>query len=190
MVRNSSSNLKMPKFNLPSFDRQYQNWTPFFDSNHCICGWFNNINGYKEIQLSQVLSLGLSFTTHFVLTFVKHKLQKALKILIDHYDNQGLIVNTHLSAIFNLKPLQGESASELRKLIVAFEENLMAIQALKVDISSRDFVWVHVLTKKLDSESRRQFELDISGIDLQTLQQLTDFINRRVQALEVSDPRT
>ena len=70
-----------------------------------------------------------------------------LKILIDHYDNQRLIVNTHLAAIFNLKPLQSESASQLRKLIVAFEENLMAIQALKVDVTSSDFVWVHVLTK-------------------------------------------
>ena len=31
MVSNSSSNLKMPKFNLPSFDGEYQNWTPFFE---------------------------------------------------------------------------------------------------------------------------------------------------------------
>ena len=55
--------------------------------------------------------------------------------------------SAHLAAIFNLKPLQSESASQLRKLIVAFEENLMAIQALKVDVTSSDFVWVHVLTK-------------------------------------------
>ena len=56
----------------------------------------------------------------------------------------------------------------------------MAIQALKVDVTSSDFVWVHVLTKKLDPESRRQFELDHPGKELQTLQQLTEFINRRV----------
>ena len=36
----------------------------------------------------------------------------------------------------------------------------MAIEALKVDISSNEFVWVQVLTQKLDFESRRQFELD------------------------------
>ena len=49
-------------------------------------------------------------------------------------------------------------------------------------------VWVHVSTKKLDTESRRQFELDHPGKDLQTLQQLKELINRRVQALEASDP--
>ena len=63
----------------------------------------------------------------------------------------------------------------------------MAIQALKVDVTSSDLVWVHVLTKKLDQESRRQFELDHPGKELQTLQQLTEFINRRIQALEASD---
>ena len=190
MVSNSSSNLKMPKFNLPSFDGQYQNWTPFFEQFMASVDGsttlpdiqkFNYLKSSLVGEVSQLISyLPLSNTNYKI----------ALKILIDHYDNQRLIVNTHLSAIFNLKPLQGESASELRKLIVAFEENLMAIQALKVDISSSDFVWVHVLTKKLDSESRRQFELDHPGKDLQTLQQLTDFINRRVRALEVSDPRT
>ena len=66
----------------------------------------------------------------------------------------------------------------------------MAVQALKVGISSSDFVWVHVLTKRLNTESRRQFELDHQGKDLQTLPQLREFINRRVQALEASDPRS
>ena len=190
MVSNSSSNLKTSKFNLSTFDRQYQNWTPFFEQFMASADGSTTLPDIQKInylksslvgEASQLISYLPSSNTNYKIV---------LKILIDHYGNQRLIVNTHLSAIFNLKPLQGESASELRKLIVAFEKNLMAIQALKVDISSSDFVWVHVLTKKLDSESRRQFELDHPGKDLQTLQQLRDFINRRVRALEVSDPRT
>ena len=94
-------------------------------------------------------------------------------------------MKTHWSTIFSLKPLQGgRSARELRKLIIAFEVNLMENQALKVVILSNDFAWVHVLTKKLD-----QFEQDQSGKDPRMLQQLTDFINRGVQASEVSGPR-
>ena len=183
------ASLKMPKFSLPNFDGQYQNWTPFYerfmasvDSSKTLpdIQKFNYLKSSLVGEASQLISyLPLSNTNYKI----------ALKILIDHYDNQRLIMNTHLAAIFNLKPLQSESASKLRKLIVAFEENLMTIQALKVDVTSSDFVWVHVLAKKLDPESRRQFELGHPGKELQTLQQLTEFINRRVQALEASDTR-
>ena len=163
MVSNSSSNLKIAKFNLASFDGEYQNWTLFFEQfTTSVNGstTLPNIEKFKYLKFSLVDDAS-QLISYLPLSNTNCKI--ALKILIAQYDNQRLIVNTHLSAIFSLKPLQGESASELRKLIVAFEANSMAIQALEVDISSTDFVWVHVLTKKLHSESRRQFELDHLG---------------------------
>ena len=66
----------------------------------------------------------------------------------------------------------------------------MAIEALKVNTKNSDFIWVRILSEKLDQESRRQWELDYPGKKLQTLQQLRDFINKRVQALEASSSVT
>ena len=109
---------------------QYQTWKPFFNISW-ICGWFS-------IQFS-------------LSTFGKHKLQNGLEDFDDYFDNQRLVL-----AIFNLKSLQGESASELRKRIVAFDGNLASMQGLKVDKFSSDFVWSRILTNKLDSNSRRQ----------------------------------
>ena len=116
---------------------------------------------------SSLVGEASQLTSYLPLSKTNYKI--ALEILIDHYDNQRPIVNTHLAAIFSLKPLLRESAQQLRMLLVAFEDNLMAIQALKVYVTSSDFVWVHVLTKKLDPESRRQFELDHPVKELQTL---------------------
>ena len=124
-------------------------------------------------QVCQICHLPLSNTNY----------QIALNSLTDGYDNPRLIVKTHIRAIFQLKPLQKESASELRKLIVAFEENLMAIQALKVVTVPCGFFWVDLLSEKLEAESRRQFELDAPEKDLQTLDQLRQLINRRVQVI-------
>ena len=109
---------------------------------------------------------------------------------MDRYDNERLTVNSHLDAILQLQPLSGESASQLRQLLVSFEENLMAIEALEVNTKNSDFIWVRILSEKLDQESRRQWELDYPGKKLQTLQQLQDFINKRVQALEASSSVT
>ena len=72
-------------------------------------------------------------------------------------------LNSHLHAILQLQPLSGESASQLRQLLVSFEENLMAIEALKLNTKNSDFILVRILSEKLDQDSRRQWELDYPG---------------------------
>ena len=102
----------------------------------------SNITG-EASQLISELSLSIS------------NYESALNSFIDRYDNPRLIVKTRLRAIFQIKPLQKESASELRKVNVAFEDNLMAMQARKVDTVPCGFDWVDLLSEKLDTESRR-----------------------------------
>ena len=153
----SPSSLKMPKFNLPTFDGSYEKWTPFYEhfmaavDSHANLPKIQKFNYLKSAltgEASQLISqLPLSNSNYHI----------ALNSLTDRYDNPRLILN-HLRAIFLLKSLQKESA-ELRKLVVAFEENLMAIQASNVDTELCGFVWVDMLSEKLDPESRRQFEL-------------------------------
>ena len=63
----------------------------------------------------------------------------------------------------------------------------MAIEALNVDTKASNFIWVRVISEKLDHESKRQWELDYPGKKLQTLDQLRDFVNKRVQAIEASN---
>ena len=88
-----------------------------------------------------------------------------------------------------LKPIVNESAVELRKLMVAFEKNLMALDALNV--KGGDPYLIRFLCQKLDQESRKQWELHCPGTNLETLDEFKDFINKRVRALESNiDPST
>ena len=50
--------------------------------------------------------------------------------------------------------MKGDSASELRKLFVTFEENLMAIKALELGDNLEDFIWVPMHAERLDQVSR------------------------------------
>ena len=80
-----------------------------------------------------------------------------------------------------MQPLSGESASQLQELLVSFEENLRAIEALKVNTKNKD-ICVRILSEKLDQDSRRSQELDYPGKKLQALQQLRDFITKALEA--------
>ena len=70
----------------------------------------------------------------------------ALKSLVDRYNSPRLILNSHLDVILDLKPMKGDSASELRKL--TFEENLMAIKALELGDNFEDFIWVRMIAER------------------------------------------
>ena len=183
----TTGHLKMPKFDLPKFNGQYKGWTPFYeqflasvDSNTVI----PDIQKFNYLKAS-LTGEALQLVSHLPLSNSNYKI--ALKSLTDRYNNERLIVNSHLDAILQLKPLRSESASELRQVFVSFEENLMAIEALNVNTEASSFIWVRIVSEKLDHESRRQWELDYPGKKLQTLDQLRDFVNKRVQALEASN---
>ncbi len=62
----------------------------------------------------------------------------------------------------------------------------MALEAMGYDVNSSDFVWVHVIAKKLDPASRRERELHHGGDDAQTMDGTKQFLEERARALEFS----
>ena len=184
-----TGHLKMPKFDLPKFDGQYTKWVPFYEQ---FIASVDSNSSIPDIQKFNYLKSALSgealqLVAHIPLSTSNYKV--ALKSLRKRYNIKRLIINSHIDKILQLKPLVNESAVELRKLMVAFEENLMALDALNV--KGGDPYLIRFLWQKLDEESRKQWELHCPGTDLETLDEFKDFINKRVRALEsYIDPST
>ena len=128
----TTGNLKMPKFDLPKFKGHYKDWTPFYEQFMASVDSSTTIADIQKFNyLKAALSEALQLVSHLPLSYSNYKI--ALKSLMDRYDNERLTVNSHLDARLQLQPLSGESASQLRQLLVSFEENLLAIEALKVN---------------------------------------------------------
>ena len=62
----------------------------------------------------------------------------------------------------------------------------MALSALGNDTKSCDFVWGHILSEKLDSETAREWQLSNADGKLQSMEQLRKFLECRARALEAS----
>ena len=73
----------------------------------------------------------LQLVAHILFSISNYKV--ALKSLRERYNMKRLIINSHIDKILQLKPLVIESAVELQKLMVAFEEILMALDVLNVN---------------------------------------------------------
>ncbi len=103
----------------------------------------------------------------------------------DRYGNKRMITHTRTPrADPRHQAAEAGLAPTLRKMLSTFVENTMALGAMGYDVNSSDFVWVHVIAKKLDPASRREWELHHGGEDVQTMDAMKQFLEERARALE------
>ena len=179
-----SSGLKLPKINLPCFNDKYSDWTPFFDH---FKGTIDGNSSLSLIQNLQYLKASLKdepakLLAHIPTTSANYEV--AVQLLKQRYANKRIISFTHMDALFEFMSLQQESAEQLRKLLNVYLENKMALDSMSVETS--DSIWVYTIAKKMDSETRRYWELYSPGDELQTMDQMKTFLEERTRALEAA----
>jgi hypothetical protein len=108
----------------------------------------------------------------------------AWEILVERYENERLIINTHIDNIMKLSSLTAENASQLHQIVDTTKCNLEALKAMKQNENSWDMIIIYILVQKLDNKTKREWELHISNKKLPTLQQLYTFLEHRCNALE------
>ncbi|XP_032668335.1 uncharacterized protein LOC116842773 [Odontomachus brunneus] len=79
-----------------------------------------------------------------------------------------------------------ENPLELRKIADDTTRHIHALQALKRPTSHWDDLLVYILTSKLDTITLREWQSSLSGAELPTLQQFSEFIAHRCQILEAT----
>ena len=62
----------------------------------------------------------------------------------------------------------------------------MSLSALGIATKSCDFVWVQILSEKLESETAREWQLSNADGKLQSMEQLRKFLECRARALQGS----
>ena len=182
----STSGLKLPKLSLPTFTGKYSEWTPFSDTFNSTVDSNRTLSNIQKLHYLKSLLKDepARLLSHLPTSSANYEVAK--KLLQDRYANKRMIIHTHLEAIFDFRPIKEESPDQLRKLISNFMENTMALQGMGLDVGPSDFIWVHIIAKKLDTQSRRQWELHSKGDGAQSMDSLKQFLEDRARALEAS----
>lgn len=119
---------------------------------------------------------------------------KCWKLLIARYDNKQYLSNCILKRLFGQKSQLFESAQGLKDLIDTTSDCLSALVNVGVDVSTWDIIVIHILTLKLDGETRKQWELHVTGSIaadiLPTFEQFSSYITNRFRALEFVGQKT
>ncbi|XP_041972778.1 uncharacterized protein LOC121728634 isoform X1 [Aricia agestis] len=182
----SNSFVRLPKIDLPHFDGNYQYWLEFRDTfvsliheNDCI----NDINKFHYLRASLQGNAALLIKN---IDFKKDNYKIAWDLLCERYNNNRLLVNNHLQALFDVEPIRGESSASIRNVVDVTNKNIRALTNLKQPTKYWDALVIFILVKKLDLTTSRDWEEyrnnSISGDP--TLTQFCSFLNRKADWLE------
>ncbi|XP_033222795.1 uncharacterized protein LOC117176651 [Belonocnema kinseyi] len=86
--------------------------------------------------------------------------------------------------MFDIGPIQKESASSLRALVDNLSKHLRALKNLEEPVDQWDTLILHLISSKLDSSTNREWESKVISNGLTTIEELTEFILDRCQLLE------
>ena len=186
-ISSRNSSLNIPKISSPTFSEKYNEWIPFHDLFKSTVDSNRSLSNIQKLHYlkSSLKEEPARLLAHSPISNSNYEV--ATKLLENRYANKRMIMQTHLGAIFNFKPIKMESADQLRKLVATYVENTMALEAMGLDNSSSDFIWLYLIGQKLDSETRRQWELHLKRDEDRTMGELIKFLEDRARALEFSN---
>ncbi|KAJ0177755.1 hypothetical protein K1T71_006628 [Dendrolimus kikuchii] len=179
--------VRLPKIDLPHFDGDYQHWLGFRDT---YLSLIHNNNSLSDIHKFHYLRAALQGSAALLIQSLdlrKENYAISWQLLSERYDNQKLLVNNHLQALFNLQNIQRENGSLLRNMVDTINKNLRALATLGEPTDHWDTIIIFIMSKKLDNASSRQWEEyrnTLAGNNSPSLQQFLKFLNNRADLLD------
>ncbi|KAI5651448.1 hypothetical protein NE865_00692 [Phthorimaea operculella] len=197
-VKNENSdndfNVKLPEISIPNFSGKYTEWLTFRDL------FLSMVDNNKKLQNVQKLHYLKSFISGEAeqllrnISITNDNYQKCWELLKSRYDNKKYLSNCILKRLLSQKTASVESASFLKEMIDTSTDCLNALSNIGVNVTTWDIIVVHILTLKLDGETRKQWELYVANSlksdELPTFDQFKEFITNRFRALEFVDQRS
>ncbi|XP_055590009.1 uncharacterized protein LOC129742174 [Uranotaenia lowii] len=175
--------VRLPTIDLPTFSGANDQWLEWVDK-------FNSLihnRTLPTIQKFEYLKVSLRGPALGIvdsLPTTEGNYQIAYDLLFRRYNNPKLLVQQHIRELFELKPMDIESASGLRELFDRARKHLRCLETLAQPVHTWDAMLIHLVANKLDSATRRQWETAASGIAPPTYEQLENFVLDRCQVID------
>ncbi|XP_063836816.1 uncharacterized protein LOC135085961 [Ostrinia nubilalis] len=174
-----------PQIDIPTFTGKYTQWPTFYDM---YVESIHNNNLLTNTQKMQHLKGKLRGDAERLIQHLHisaDNYETAWELLTHRYNNPQLLFTKQIEIFINQPAAHKQSAFEIRRLYDTSMECIHAIQNLGIDTSTWDPLLVHLIAKKLDTETYSDYkEARKSLRDLPSLSELMNFLESKFNALE------
>ncbi|XP_011872439.1 PREDICTED: uncharacterized protein LOC105564580 [Vollenhovia emeryi] len=197
-----ASVVRLPRIPLPTFSGKYEDWESFCD---LFTALVHEVPKFADVTKLQFLKSCLKGPAAELIRDVKTtnaNYVSTWSTLKARYHNPRLILAKYLTSLLQLQHLKKESAVGLRAFTDEATRIVRALTNMRLPVMHWDQWLVHILAEKLDPESRRLWEAELSAKDrkaalsmgsadfdllkyLPTFADIIDFLERRAQTLNM-----
>lgn len=176
----SSTRLPLPVIQIPTFNGNFKDWSPFVDMFESLV---HNNNTLSSVQKFQYLKQSLqgeaaSLLKHLPISEANYL--SAYELLKKKYNREDYIIEAHLTTLLEYPPVRQLSATSLRKLTNTYEETVRALEALKLPVDKWD-CWINfLLTSKLDTETQQLWRRESAKSTRPQFNTLIKFLEDRI----------
>ncbi|GFX69879.1 integrase catalytic domain-containing protein [Trichonephila clavipes] len=168
--------IKLPEIPLPVFRGRYDK-LPSFKSQ------FDNIitnnNNLSESQKLYYLKASLQGDAK-LLEAVDDSFELLIIALKTRFENKRLLPETHINAILEIEKLTSESARDIRTMTDILSKNIRALKLLGFERNNlSDLILFHIILKKIERETRKQFEQSIDSNQIPELDTFIMFLGKK-----------
>ncbi|XP_028176994.1 uncharacterized protein LOC114364858 [Ostrinia furnacalis] len=190
---NGNSNaVKLPKICIPQFSGKYSEWQTFKDMFTSLIHGNDSLGNVEKLHYLKGYVTGEAEQLIRQIPVSADNYVHAWTLLNERFNNKKYMSNCIIKRLLSQRNLSNEVSSGLKDLIDTTTDCLDGLRNLNIDVSNWDILVIHILSLKLDPETKKQWELhvssNVSSDCLPTYEQFKCFITQRYRALEFIEP--
>lgn len=184
-VNQQANSSRLPKLEVPQFDGTYNTWTTFKDLFKAMVIDQVGLTDARKLQYLKISVKNEAADIVSEYKIIDANFAPAWQALEDRYDNERLIINSHLKILFDQPVMSTESAIDLRMLLRTTQKCLRSLKSLGGPTEQWDWLLIYMLVARLDFKTRRYWELTHTAKQMATLDELIKALENRCNALEI-----
>ncbi|CAH2227057.1 jg22783 [Pararge aegeria aegeria] len=150
--------IKLPTISVPTFDGSCGHWLEFRDTFQSLVHESTQISSIQKFHYLKSSLKGSAALVIDSVEFSTDNYSVAWELLLNRFNNNKLLVHSHIKALFTLQALTREAPDLLRNLIVTYLKNLRALKILGEPVDSWDTILIYIIVSKLDKTTERAWE--------------------------------
>lgn len=184
----SSSQVILPKIQLPTFSGNYEEWSTYKDLFAALVHRNSTISNAQKLHY---LKSSVTGEAELLLRHIQvndENYAQAWETLVNRYSNRRLIVSSLLKRMFNQKKMTIQSSNQIKSLLDTTNECLNSLKNVNIKTDDWDPLIIFLVVHKLDSDTHKQWEEHVSNLnsdELPTLEILKKFLDSKFRTLEL-----
>ncbi|XP_059061597.1 uncharacterized protein LOC131854485 [Achroia grisella] len=184
---NNCKPVRLPIIEIKKYNGSYDTWIEFRDTFTSLIHSNDDIDPINKFHYLRASLEGTAAVVIQSFEFSSKNYEIAWQLLCERFDNKRLLLQNHVSALFNIEPVTKESSTVLKRVVDQVNKNLRALESLGEPVKHWDTLLIHIVIHKLDSKSYREWEELKSNLDKNkpiTFNDFITFLRNRADLLE------